>query len=197
MAALLGVLIYQKFLKNVSFRNILGWSVVISSALGMTTLLLVTHTNRLLGIDDHWFSLGDSLILTVAGQIAFLPILVLSARLCPKGIEATLFALLMSIVNLANLLSHELGSLLTHWLGVTETNFNNLWLLITITNLSTLLPLPLVKWLPNNDPQAEELEEQENISYVSEVYEGKALGTVTDDALIPDVIPEFITNKKK
>ncbi|MGK7885480.1 MAG: folate/biopterin family MFS transporter [Crocosphaera sp.] len=197
VAALLGVLIYQKFLKNVSFRNILGWSVVISSVLGMTTLLLVTHTNRLLGIDDHWFSLGDSLILTVAGQIAFLPVLVLSARLCPKGIEATLFALLMSIINLANLLSHELGSLLTHWLGVTENNFNNLWLLITITNLSTLLPLPLVKWLPNNDPQSEGLEEQDNISYMGEVYENKALGTINDNDIIPEVIPEFVTNKNK
>ncbi len=197
VASLLGVFVYQKFLKNVSFRNILGWSVVISAALGMTMLLLVTHTNRLLGIDDHWFSLGDSLILTVAGQIAFLPILVLSARLCPKGIEATLFALLMSIVNLAGLLSHELGALITHWLGVTETNFDNLWLLVIITNLSTLLPLPLVKWLPNNDPQVQVKNEQENSSYLGEAYEHHNLGAIPDDAIIPEVLPEFVTNNKK
>ncbi|MDJ0662749.1 MAG: folate/biopterin family MFS transporter [Crocosphaera sp.] len=197
IASLLGVFVYQKFLKNVSFRTILGWSVVISAALGMTMLLLVTHTNRVLSIDDHWFSLGDSLILTVAGQIAFLPILVLSARLCPKGIEATLFALLMSIVNLAGLLSHELGALITHWLGVTETNFDNLWLLVIITNLSTLLPLPLVKWLPNNDPQAQVTDEQENISYLGEAFEHHNLGTVTDDGIIPEVLPEFVTNNKK
>ncbi|MDJ0597390.1 MAG: folate/biopterin family MFS transporter [Crocosphaera sp.] len=189
VAALLGIFVYQHFLKNVSFRNILGWSVVISSALGMTMLLLVTHTNRLLGIEDHWFSLGDSLILTVAGQIAFLPILVLSARLCPKGIEATLFALLMSIINLASLLSHELGALITHWLGVTETNFDNLWLLVIITNLSTLLPLPLVKWLPNNDPQQEEINNEENTSYMSEAYEGHPLGAVPNNAIIPEVLP--------
>ncbi|MDJ0728638.1 MAG: folate/biopterin family MFS transporter [Crocosphaera sp.] len=197
VAALLGVFIYQKFLKNVSFRNILGWSVVISSALGMTMLLLVTHTNRLIGIDDHWFSLGDSLILTVAGQIAFLPILVLSARLCPKGIEATLFALLMSISNLASLLSHELGALITHWLGVTETNFNHLWLLVIITNLSTLLPLPLVKWLPNGDPQVQGKDKQDNTTYVGEAYEHHALGAFPDDAIIPEVVPEFVTYDKK
>ncbi|WP_107669131.1 folate/biopterin family MFS transporter [Cyanothece sp. BG0011] len=197
IASLLGVFLYQKFLKNVSFRNILGWSVVISAALGMTMLLLVTHTNRVLGIDDHWFSLGDSLILTVAGQIAFLPILVLSARLCPKGIEATLFALLMSIVNLAGLLAHELGALITHWLGVTETNFDNLWLLVIITNLSTLLPLPLVKWLPNSDPQVQEREEKENANYMGEAYEHHALGTVPDDGMMPEVLPEFVANKNK
>ena len=197
IAALLGVFIYQKFLKNVSFRNILGWSVIISSVLGMTMLLLVTHTNRVLGIDDHWFSLGDSLILTVAGQIAFLPILVLAARLCPKGIEATLFALLMSIVNLSNLLSHELGALLTHWLGVTETNFENLWLLVVITNLSTLLPLPLVKWLPNSDPQTQGKLRKEKTIYLGEAYESHAIGTFPSDSAMPEILPEFVTNHQK
>ena len=148
LASLIGIWIFQRFLKEVSFRRIFGWSIVISSALGMTTLLLVTHANRSFGIDDHWFSLGDSLVLSVAGQIAFMPVLVLSARLCPPGVEATLFALLMSIVNLAGLLSHELGALLTHQLGVSETDFENLWLLVLLTNLTTLLPLPLLGLLP-------------------------------------------------
>ncbi len=148
LASLIGIWLFQRFLKEVSFRKIFGWSTVISAALGMTTLLLVTHANRSLGIDDRWFSLGDSLVLTVAGQIAFMPVLVLSARLCPPGVEATLFALLMSVVNLSGLLSHELGALLTYWLKVTETDFTNLWLLVLITNTTTLLPLPLLKLLP-------------------------------------------------
>ncbi|MEA5533320.1 folate/biopterin family MFS transporter [Crocosphaera sp. XPORK-15E] len=197
VAALVGIWVYQRFLKTVSFRQILGWSIVISSGLGMTMLLLVTHANRALGIDDHWFSIGDSLILTVAGEIAFMPILVLSARLCPKGIEATVFALLMSIVNLSNLLSHELGALLTHWLGVTETNFDRLWLLVVITNLSTLLPLPLLGWLPNTDPQIQEKEaKQESINLV-EVYQNHPLGSLPIDSAIPELLPDFVTTKKQ
>ncbi|MDJ0695814.1 folate/biopterin family MFS transporter [Mastigocoleus sp. MO_188.B34] len=148
IASLVGIWIFQRFLKSVPFRVIFGWSTVISAFLGMSMLLLVTHTNRSLGIDDHWFSLGDSLILTVMGQIAYMPVLILAARLCPPGIEATLFALLMSVSNMAGLVSHELGAGLTHLLGVTETNFNNLWLLVVISNLSTLLPLPFLNWLP-------------------------------------------------
>ncbi|GBF79579.1 folate/biopterin family MFS transporter [Aphanothece sacrum] len=197
LAALLGIWVYQRFLKTVSFRIILGWSIIISSGLGMTTLLLVTHTNRLIGIDDHWFSLGDSLILSVAGQIAFLPVLVLSARLCPKGIEATLFALLMSFTNLSALLSHELGALLTHLLGVTETNFDKLWLLVMITNLSTLLPLPLIRWLPNTDPQTQEKEAKGKIMSPSEVYENHTLGASIGESIIPELIPDFITNQER
>ncbi|MBW4631632.1 MAG: folate/biopterin family MFS transporter [Iphinoe sp. HA4291-MV1] len=154
-ASVVGVWIFQRFLKTVPFRVIFAWSAVLSAVLGMTMLLLVTHTNRTLGIDDRWFSLSDSLILTVMGQIAYMPVLVLSARLCPKGVEATLFALLMSATNLAGLLSHELGAGLTYLLGITENNFNALWLLVIITNLSTLLPLPFINWLPPSDSQTE------------------------------------------
>lgn len=191
LAALLGIGIYQKFLKQVSFRNMLGWSTVISAVLGMTTLLLVTHANRSLGIGDRWFSLGDNLILTVVGQIAFMPVLVLSARLCPKGVEATMFALLMSIWNLAGLLSHELGALLTQWLGVTESNFDRLWLLVTITNVSTLLPLIFVKWLPAGDPQADLPEH----SQPTELYQHSNLSE-TGSSFLPTIEPDLVGSNR-
>jgi folate/biopterin transporter len=193
LASLLGIFIFQKYLKNVPFRRILGWSTVIAATLGMTTLLLVTHTNRALGIDDRWFSLGDSLILTVAGQITWMPVLVLSARLCPKGVEATLFALLMSIWNLSGLLSHELGALLTSWLGVTETNFDRLWLLVIITNLSTLLPLPFLSWLPAADPQTQGKTRDRSLA-PAEASGHHAMGAIVENQLMPDFVPEFVIN---
>ncbi|MEH2312007.1 MAG: folate/biopterin family MFS transporter [Nostoc sp.] len=150
-ASLAGVWIFQRFLKSIPFRVIFAWSTVLSSILGMTMLLLVTHTNRRLGIDDHWFSLGDSVVLSVMGQIAFMQVMVLAARLCPSGVEATLFALLMSVFNSAGTVSRAFGALITYWLGITATNFESLWLLVLITNLSTLLPLPFINWLPAED----------------------------------------------
>jgi BT1 family len=130
-----------------------------------------------------------------------MPILVLSARLCPEGIEASFFALLMSIWNLAGLISNELGALLTHWLGVTETNFENLWLLLLITNLSSLLPLFLLKLLPNEDPQL-----HSNVTNLptSEIYEHHSTGSVFGQDIIPEVIIDLnshiakssISNKK-
>ena len=184
LASLIGIWVFQRFLKEVSFRKIFGWSTVISAVLGMTTLLLVTHANRALGIDDHWFSLGDSLVLTVAGQIAFMPVLVLSARLCPKGVEATLFALLMSVVNLAGLFSHELGALLTHWLRVTETDFGNLWLLVLMTNISTLLPLPLLGLLPEASAVQVESSDRASDSPQKQPALGLTTPELTDDAAV-------------
>ncbi|CAM0876835.1 unnamed protein product [Alopecurus aequalis] len=155
VASLLGVGIYNLFLKAVPLRKIFLVTTVLGSALGMTQVLLVTGLNRKLGISDEWFSIGDSLILTVLGQASFMPVLVLAARLCPLGVEATLFATLMSISNAGSVAGGLVGAGLTQFLGVTRDNFENLALLIAVCNLSSLLPLPLLGLLPDESPDAD------------------------------------------
>ena len=49
-----------------------------------------------------------------------MPILVLAARLCPEGVEATLFATLMSILNAGSFMGSAMGAGLTSALGVTS-----------------------------------------------------------------------------
>jgi len=84
IASLVGVWLFQRFLKTIPFRVILvGYRLL--SGLGMTMLLLVTHSNRALGIDDHWFGRqpcpDDGTNCVYAGLGA-------SRRLCPPGVEA-------------------------------------------------------------------------------------------------------------
>jgi folate/biopterin transporter len=190
-ASLVGIFIFQRYLKTISFRTMFAWTTIIGAVLGMTTLILVTHVNRNFGIDDQWFSLGDSLILTVVGQIAFMPVLVLAARLCPPGIEATLFALLMSICNLAGLLSHELGALLTYWLGVTEKNFEQLWLLVVITNVSTLLPLVFLGWLPTEENEQTTAEISAKIAQNTPQIESSII-----EEFVPELLPVAIAESR-
>ena len=197
LAALAGIWLFQRFLKAVPFRVIFGWSTVLATALGMTTLLLVTHANRSLGIDDQWFSIGDSLILTVIGQIAYMPVLVLSARLCPRGVEATLFAVLMSVTNLAGIISYEGGAILTHWLGITDRNFDSLWLLVVITNLSTLLPLPFLNWLPADSTESGEPDYQHSLPVLEpEMGCSKPGGQHFMPEYFPDLVPTVISENR-
>jgi folate/biopterin transporter len=193
LASLAGIWLFQRYLKTVPFRVIFGWSTVISALLGMSMLLLVTHTNRALGIDDRWFSLGDSLVLTVMGQIAYMPVLVLAARLCPEGVEATFFALLMSVVNLAGLVSYETGAVMMHWLGITEHNFANLALLVVITNLTTLLPLPFLSWLPGTSEAATHAAEAEALLHpVTTIEADPSAAKHLGQPFLPDLMAEFM-----
>jgi len=126
---------------QVSIKDILFWASIISTPLGLLQLLLITHANRSLGIPDTIFVFGDDVVLAILGQIAFLPTLVLAAKICPPGIEAVLFAFLMSVFNGASTVGTEIGAALTSYLGVTADNFDNLGLLTIICNLSSLYPL--------------------------------------------------------
>ncbi|PIM97455.1 hypothetical protein CDL12_30075 [Handroanthus impetiginosus] len=150
IASLLGVGFYNGFLKSVRLRKIFLVTTVIGSALGMTQVLLVTGLNRRLGINDEWFAIGDSLVITVLGQISFMPVLVLAAKICPEGMEATLFATLMSISNGGSVLGGLIGAGLTQLFGVTKDRFDNLTFLIILCNLTSLLPLPLLGLLPDD-----------------------------------------------
>lgn len=124
-----------------AIKDILFWTTVASAPLGLIQLLLITHANRSLGIPDGAFVFGDDVVLAILGEFAFLPTLVLAAKICPPGVEAVLFATLMSIFNGASTVGTEVGALLTKTLDVTENNFDNLGLLNIICNLTSLYPL--------------------------------------------------------
>ena len=136
---------HKKIPLSATDKNV--YDIYTHAQLGLTQLILVYHLNTAVGIPNELFTFGDSVVLTVLGQIAFMPTLVLAARLCPPGIEGTLFATLMSVFNGAGALGAELGALLTQVLGITDTNFENLGLLVTICNFSSLLALPFLSLL--------------------------------------------------
>jgi folate/biopterin transporter len=146
-AMLLGVVVYNRFLKKIPIKSVLRWSTVLSVPLGMSQLILVTGWNVRWGIPNTWFVLGDAAVLTALGQVAFMPTLVLAARLCPPGAESVVFATLMSLYNASGFVGTELGALLTQAFGITDHDFRNLWALIVICNLSSLLPLVFIDFL--------------------------------------------------
>lgn len=150
IASLAGVTLYRTKLKEVPLKNVLFWTALTSVPLGLSQILLTTHINREWGVPDELFTLTDSVVLTVLGQVSFMPILALAALLCPPGVEGTLFASLMSIFNLSGTIGSELGALLTSTLGITDHNFGNLSWLIAICSVSSLLPLPFLDTLLGN-----------------------------------------------
>lgn len=155
-AALIGVAVYNTTLRKVDLKKIFKYATLISVPLSLSQVILVTRANVALGISDQAFALADSAVLTVIGQVAFMPTLVLASRLCPPGVEGTLFAALMSVFNASGATSSELGALLTAALGVTESNFDNLALLVTLCSFAFLLPLPLLNLLDNAPPEVVE-----------------------------------------
>ncbi|KAF8392987.1 hypothetical protein HHK36_021228 [Tetracentron sinense] len=152
VGSLVGVLLYQNFLKDYPFRNLLFWTQLLFGVSGMLDLMMVLRLNLKFGIPDYFFVVIDSGVSQMIGRLKWMPLLVLSSKLCPSGIEGTFFALLMSIDNFGILSSTWIGGLLLHILKVTRTQFDNLWLAILIRNILRVVPLCLLYLVPRSDP---------------------------------------------
>jgi folate/biopterin transporter len=142
IATVIGIWSYNKYLKNVGFKKIILSTTMLSMAFNMLSIVLVTRLNLDLGIPDFLFCMTADALTTALAEINTLPLLVLACNICPKNIEGTLYAFLMSVVNCGSLFSNQIGALISSSLGITNSNFTNLAWLIFIANIVLILPLP-------------------------------------------------------
>lgn len=178
VGSLLGAVLYQNVLKDHPFRDLLFWTQLLYGLSGMLDLMLVLRMNLKFSIPDYFFAVIDESVTQMIGRLKWMPLLVLSSKLCPSGIEGTFFALLMSIDNVGILSASWGGGLLLHVFKVTRTQFDNLWLVILIRNILRVSPLCLLFLIPRADPNSsilpteilsteEEIDETKNVELVS------------------------------
>ena len=87
------------------------------------------------------FVIGDEAVTDVIGRLQLMPFMVLSARLCPPGIEGTVFAFLMSLSNFGATCASWAGALLLRYMHVTRLDYGRLWLAVLVRALLRLAPL--------------------------------------------------------
>lgn len=149
VALLCGAVAYRFVFRHVPLRRMLIGAILASAALGCVQLVLILRLNERLGIDDHWFALSDDLVASFLSQLALMPLITAAARACPHGDEGTLYAGIVSVFNLASVASNFTGSYMTRRLHITQTNFDNMWLLSVACTLTSLLPLAFIGLVPD------------------------------------------------
>ncbi len=161
ITAILGIVIFRKFLLSLPLRTLFLWIVILSIVLSLPSIGLVYGWYAVLGVSPEFFAVADTAIGGALQEIGFLPLLVLAARVCPKGMEATMFALLASIMNIGLAVSDLGGAWLTTIFGVhgaepgIAANYGNLAIVMWIAILSSALPLPLLRFLPETREASE------------------------------------------
>lgn len=151
---IVGVIIFRKFLISIPLRTLLFWIIVASVVLSLPTMGIVYKWYEIIGVSPKVFAMADTFVSAPLTEIAFIPLLVLVARVCPKGIEATMFALLASIMNIALAVSDLGGAWLVSIFDVRQAtealaaNYEHLDKVLWIAILSSFLPMPLLRFLP-------------------------------------------------
>lgn len=162
--SLLGIYYYQRYLSDWKYRNLLVLTNLIFSLLSSFDLLLFTRTNVKLGIPDSVFVLSSTALGSVLNQWRWMPGIVILSYLCPKGMEATMYALLAGCHNLGNMVAASCGAWMLELLGCKPNGspneskqFENLWIMSGITTLMPLLTILLLFWLIPDAKQNESL----------------------------------------
>ncbi len=125
-----GAFIYAPLSRRVPLRRLLVWSIG-AGVVGMLAYLVYRGPISAIIIDTTFGCVG------MITQLAFLD---LAAKACPSRVEATFFALLMSVYNLGTKGSQITGGYLYDWFG-----FTPLILISAVFTALAWLLVPLVK----------------------------------------------------
>merc|ERR1719310_1389978 len=137
---------------------------IVLSLLSLTDVIMFTRLNLRFGLPDHAFVLGASVLTTVIAQWMWMPGVVILSQLCPKGMEATMYALLAGCHNLGSSIASNCGALVLEWLDCRPSGakgeskqFENLWVASALSTVLPMLTLVLLPWLIPNAYQTDKL----------------------------------------
>jgi len=170
--SLLGIIMYQRYLSEWSYRSLLVVANVALSLFSLLDLMLFTRTNVELGIPDTVFVLGTSLFEEIISQWQWMPQVVIMSYLCPKGMEATMYSLLAGCHNLGNTVAANCGALLLHHLGVApsganneDEQFENLWKAVVVSTILPLMAILSLFWLIPDVKQSERILDEDDAEH--------------------------------
>jgi len=149
----LGTLIYKAYFRAAEYRSLIMMEALISIILAPISFIFVLRINIQWGIPDMAIIIFTDVVSEIVSQcLVFLPMSVVYAKICPRRIEATSFAVLSSVSSFRGTIRSWLGTFINQqWVGVTIKNLNNYWILVTISFSCSFLPLFFLWLIPTRD----------------------------------------------
>ena len=115
--------------------------------------MLYSRWNRVIGIPDKAFVICGSILQSMVSTWMWMPGVVLMAQLCPKGMEASMYALLAGCHNIGSSVSQSFGAFMLERLGVNPSGkagdpgeFENLWIAALISSMIPMFSLWLIPY---------------------------------------------------
>lgn len=139
--SLAGLLLFRKSIVKRPVSFTLFWVMLAGAVLYLPTIGLFYGLHERLGISARTLAFVDTTISAPLAQLAMVPMLILMAKTAPRGAEATMFAIMASLMNLALSASQLFTEYLNDAFAVTQADYSNLGRLMVTVGLVGLLPL--------------------------------------------------------
>ncbi len=145
--SLAGLLVFRRRIVRAPVSATLFWVSIAAAILYLPNIGLFYGLAEWLGVSPRTFALIDTTISAPLGQLAMVPMLTLIAKVAPRGAEATMFAIMASLMNLALSGSELFTRYLNDAFAVTQADYSNLGRLMITVGVLSLLPLLALPWL--------------------------------------------------
>ncbi len=153
--SLLGLLAFRKTIVKRPVSFTLLWVVIAGTLLYLPNIGLFYGLHDWLGVSARTLAFIDTTISAPLAQLTMVPMLVLIAKSAPRGAEATMFAIMASLMNLALSASQLFTQYLNDLFHVTQQDYSNLGQLMIVVGMIGLLPLLALPLLWNEERGAE------------------------------------------
>ena len=149
--AVFGVILYEMVLKEKEVRFILTLNVIANIFTTFLNLALAMRWNQEIDVSDYvLIFVTDASVGTLAMAFQNLPVQALFAKICPKSIEGSLFALLTSFTNLDTLvLQPMVGAWINYeFVGVNKDDMSKYSTLCLIAFCCSFIGFALLPLIP-------------------------------------------------
>lgn len=164
VCGLIGLYTYQRYMREWKYVSLLLMTNLTLSALSVLDVIMLSRLNIKWGIPDHVFVMGASVFQMVIAQWMWMPGVVLLSQLCPKGMEATMYALLAGCHNLGNTIASNCGAVVLLWLGCNpsgedkeDAEFDNLWKGAVFSTVLPMITLLILPWMIPDAKQTDKI----------------------------------------
>jgi Na+/melibiose symporter-like transporter len=153
VCGLIGTAIYKAFGRATDTRVMIIYATIAVCFGSFLNVVLVKRWNLEIGISDYALIFFTDVLVGISQVVLFsIPLMALFAKITPKRIEGTTYALLTSVLNLSfSILSPNMGTAINHrFVGVSADDLSSYDTLVLITLFGSLLSLVLVFLIPTN-----------------------------------------------
>ena len=143
-----GTSIFNKYFKDYEYRKLIMMDGLLTGLMAPFSMSLILRTNLNYGVPDIALIISSDIVHDITTQcFIFLPMQVIFAKIPPKHIEATSFALLAGLSNFRGTMRSYLGTTINDkFVGVTQEDLTDYYKLASINLACSFLPL-LFLWL--------------------------------------------------
>jgi hypothetical protein len=139
--SLAGLLIFRKRIVKAPVSATLLWVSIVAALLYVPNIGLFYGLADWLGVSPRTLAFVDTTISAPLAQLMMVPMLTLIAKVSPRGAEATMFAIMASLMNLALSASQLFTRYLNEAYVVTQQDYSNLGRLMVTVGAIWLVPL--------------------------------------------------------